>query len=78
VRLKAVVWRKLLWGGLVCLSSIWLSLIVSLCIWNLSKVFNILALVAMCRVSMIVFMGPMEWCWCSKCCENLDLVCACV
>jgi hypothetical protein len=40
-----------------------------------SKVFNILPLVAMCRVSMMVFMGPMEWWWSSKCCVNLDLVC---
>jgi hypothetical protein len=29
--------------------------------WNLSMVFIILPLVVMCRVSMMVFMGPMEW-----------------
>ena len=54
------------------LSLIWLSSLVTLYIWNLSRVFIILLSSVICKISIISSIGPMECLLSMRCCANMD------
>jgi hypothetical protein len=65
---------KIIFGLTVYLSFIWLSHFVSLYMWNFSRVFNILHLLVICKISIMFSIGSTECSLSKMCCANLDLL----